>query len=129
MAPQIGLKWPIDENTIASGVVTYVSGDRAKQLLAAGNGHEFRLEAGHIVIAEMGEYGPEAEQFARSLSESAPRPNRHRAICRIEDSDRDGYDVRITTYPGNRANLDEVIGVITRTIYPHQGVPTITYVR
>ena len=129
MAPQIGLKWPIDEKTIASGVITYVSGDKAKQLLTAGNGHEFRLEAGNIVIAGTGSYGPEAVQFARRLSESTPRPNRHRAICRIENSDREEYDVCITTYPGNRANLDEVIGVITRTVYPHEEVPTITYVK
>ncbi len=129
MAPDIGLKWPIDDNTIVSGVVTYVSGEKAKQLLAASGGHEFRLEAGRIILAEPGDYGEEAMQFAQRLSERSPRPNRHRPICRIEPSDLGEYDVRITTYPGNRANLDGVIGVITRTVYPREETPTITYVR
>lgn len=116
MTPQIGLQWPIDKETMPHGIVIYASGEKAKQLQAAGNGHEFRLEAGRILIAEAGDYGPEAASFARSLSHCIPSPNLHRAICRLESSDKEEYDLRITLWPGNRANLDEAIRLLGNTL-------------
>lgn len=119
MAHQIGLQWPIDEAKIANGIAIYASGDKAKQLLAASNGHEFRLEGGRIITADpSGEYSEEAGRFAERLSTRSPRPNRYRALCRIEPSKLEGYDVCIVTYPGNRVNLDGVIDAITQTLYP-----------
>ena len=130
MTLQIGLKWPVDKSALSRGVAVYAAGEKAKQLLAAGNEQEFRLEAGSIITAQDGEHGQEAASFAQRLSSSTPSTNRHRPICRLEASDKKEYDIRITFWPGNRANFNEALKAIKETLRP-DGAPEeviVTYV-